>query len=75
MTEKCKTCKEEIDSGIWISPQFVDEGVLLFCSEKCKDEYIQAKLERIKVQYPKYYEKINLGKGGDWWDGKIDRKI
>jgi len=33
ISEKCKTCKEKFDSGIWISPQFADEKVLLFCSE------------------------------------------
>ncbi len=71
MAEKCKTCKEEIDSEVWISPQFREEGTLLFCSNECKEEYIKMKLERIKVLYPKYYEKIKLGKGGEWWDGKI----
>lgn len=34
MTETCKTCKKEYVSGIWMSPQFVDEKVLLFCSLK-----------------------------------------
>lgn len=58
MTETCKTCKKEIDSGIFLSPQFADERVLLFCSEKCEDEYIKAKLERIKSSYPKYYDKL-----------------
>lgn len=58
MSEICKTCHKEFDSGIWISPQFKDEKVLLFCSKKCKNEYIQMKLERIKVNYPKYYNKI-----------------
>ncbi len=58
MSEICKTCHKNFDSGIWMSPQFVDEKVLLFCSDKCKNKYIQMKLERIKVNYPKYYQKI-----------------
>jgi len=58
MSEKCKTCKEEFDSGIWLSPQFKDEKVLLFCSEKCREEYIKMKLRRLKWNYPKYYEKV-----------------
>ncbi len=58
MAEICKTCKNKFDSGIWIALQFVDEGVLLFCSEKCKKEYIKKKLDRIKTEYPKYYEKL-----------------
>ncbi|MFH1711209.1 MAG: hypothetical protein ABH840_02770 [Nanoarchaeota archaeon] len=58
MSEKCKTCKGEFDSGIWMSPQFKDEKVLLFCSENCKKKYIKMKLIRIKGNYPKYYDKI-----------------
>jgi ribosomal protein L24E len=58
MQETCKTCKEKVESGIFLSPQFSDEKVLLFCSEKCRDEHIKAKLERIKSSYPKYYEKL-----------------
>ncbi len=58
MSELCKTCHKKFDSGIWMSPQFADEKVLLFCNEKCKKEYIKMKLERIKVSYPKYYNKI-----------------
>ena len=58
MSEICKTCHKEFDSGIWMSPQFADEKVQLFCSEKCKDKYIKMKLERIKVNYPKYYQKM-----------------
>ncbi|MDO8460091.1 MAG: hypothetical protein Q7S74_03210 [Nanoarchaeota archaeon] len=58
MTETCKTCKKEFDAGIWIAPQFADEGVLLFCSEECKKEYLKKKLKKIKIEYPKYYEKI-----------------
>ncbi len=58
MSETCKTCREKFDSGIWLSSQFPDEKVLLFCSEKCKELYLHQKLERIKVEYPKYYAKI-----------------
>lgn len=58
MSETCKTCKKKVASGIWMSPQFIDEKVLLFCSDKCKKEYIKMKLERIKVEYPKYYDKL-----------------
>src|SRR3989339_712928 len=57
MSEKCITCKREFKSGIWLSPQFADEKVLLFCSEKCKKEYLKIKLERIETEYPQYYEK------------------
>ena len=58
MAEKCKTCKNIFNEGIWLAPQFSDEKVLLFCSERCKYEYIKAKLQRIKFNYPKYYEKV-----------------
>ena len=58
MTEKCKTCHKEFNSGIWMSGQFINEKVLLFCSDKCKKRYIKKKLNRIKVGYPKYYEKL-----------------
>jgi len=58
MSERCKTCHKEFDSGIWISPQFADEKVLLFCSDKCKKEYIEKKLNRIKSGYPGYYKKL-----------------
>lgn len=58
MSETCKTCKEKFDFGIWIAPQFKEEGVLLFCSEKCKAEYLKMKLRRIKDEYPAYYSKI-----------------
>jgi len=60
--EKCRTCKKEFDSGIWLSPEFKDEKVLLFCSEKCKKDYLKMKLNRIKTQYPRYYEKIKNSK-------------
>ena len=62
MTERCKTCRKDFDSGIWMSPQFKDKRILLFCSEKCKNEYIDMKLRRIKVNYPSYYKKIKDGK-------------
>ena len=58
MTETCKTCRKKFDSGIWLAPQFADEKVLLFCSEECKKEYLMKKLNRIKIKYPKYYEKL-----------------
>lgn len=56
--EICKNCHIRFDSGIWMSTQFKDEKVLLFCSEKCKKRYIKMKLERIKVNYPNYYKKL-----------------
>ena len=58
MSETCKTCKKKVDYGIFVPLQFTDEKALLFCSEKCKDKYIKMKLERIKVNYPKYYDKL-----------------
>ena len=58
ISEICKTCRKEFDSGIWMSPQFKDKRVLLFCSNKCKEKYLKMKLERIKVNYPNYYKKI-----------------
>jgi len=64
MGETCTSCRKEFDSGIWLSPQFREEKVLLFCSEKCKENYLKLKLRRIKVNYPNYYEKIiNSAKG------------
>ncbi len=63
--ESCKTCKKECQSGIWLSPQFANEKTLLFCSQECKDKYIQNKLERIKVNYPSFYEKVK-NKGAFW---------
>ncbi len=71
MSEICKTCEKGFDSGIWISPQFRDEKVLLFCSNKCKNEYLKMKLERIKTEYPEYYDKImkssrNVGENPFW---------
>lgn len=61
MTEKCKTCKKQFNSGIWLAPQFRDEKVLLFCSNKCKKEYIKMKLRRIKMNYPGYYARLRRG--------------
>ena len=58
ISEVCKNCRRKFDSGIWLASQFKDEKVLLFCSDKCKKRYIKNKLERIKVEYPEYYEKI-----------------
>lgn len=58
MGEICKTCRKKFDSGIWLSPEFIDEKVLLFCSDKCKKEYLKMKLRRIKTEYPNYYEKL-----------------
>ena len=58
MGEPCKTCKKKFDSEIWIAPQFADEGILLFCSEECKKEYLRRKLGWIKMEYPKYYERL-----------------
>lgn len=59
-----------------MSAQFNDEKVLLFCSEKCKKKYFKAKLERIKVSYPKYYEKVlkSLKKKDGWWFELSERK-
>jgi ribosomal protein L24E len=65
MSEICKTCREEFNSGIWVSPQLRDERLLLFCSNKCKERYIKMKLKRIKINYPNYYNKIiNSSKDG-----------
>ena len=58
MKIKCKTCNNEFKSGIWLAPEFADEKVLLFCSEKCKKEYIKSKLMRLKSSYPDYYKKL-----------------
>lgn len=58
MSETCKNCRKNFDSGIWMSPQFKDERFLLFCSDKCKKEYIKMKLKRIKINYPRYYKKL-----------------
>ena len=56
--EICKKCCNRFDSGIWISSQFKDEKLLLFCSEKCKSVYFNIKIRRIKEEYTKYYEKL-----------------
>ena len=68
MTEICKSCKNEFNSGIWVAPQFRDEKVLLFCSDKCKNKYLKAKLNRIKIEYPRYYKNLltKLNKKGEF---------
>ena len=58
MGETCKTCKKQVNEGIWLSPQFSDEKVLLFCSNQCKLEHIKDKLNRIKGNYPTFYDNI-----------------
>ncbi|MCF7860961.1 hypothetical protein K9M79_01855 [Candidatus Woesearchaeota archaeon] len=63
--EHCKVCKKDCQSGIWLSPQFANEKTLLFCSDDCKEKYIQNKLERIKTNYPSFYEKVK-NKGAFW---------
>ncbi|RLE47734.1 hypothetical protein DRJ25_01675 [Candidatus Woesearchaeota archaeon] len=63
--ERCVMCKRECQSGVWLAPQFDNEKVLLFCSEECKNKYIQKKLERIKMNYPSFYEKVK-DKGAFW---------
>ena len=65
MSEKCKVCKEKFNSGIWLTPQFKEEKVFLFCSDKCKNKHIKEKLERIKMKYPNYYNKLLKTKGND----------
>ena len=74
MSEECKACQKEFDLGIWVSPQFPDEKVWLFCSEECKKKFLKAKLERIKTGYPKYYEKIKNGKD-DYWNKVLEKEI
>ncbi len=39
--EICKTCRKKIDFGIWLAPEFIDEKVLLFCSERCKKNILK----------------------------------
>lgn len=72
MAETCKTCKRESDSGIWLSPQFADEKVFLFCSVDCKNKFIKEKLERLKVSYPKYYEMVMKGEE-KWWNKAMEK--
>jgi ribosomal protein L24E len=71
MSEKCKNCEKEFDSGIWLAPQFNDEKVLLFCSDKCKKIYLKRKLRGIKDEYPKYYERIKGGKVESIFEGAL----
>ena len=54
----CKTCKKRVNSGILVESQFKENPLLTFCSEKCKKQYIEKKLNRIKWKYPKFYDKI-----------------
>ncbi|MFW6450113.1 MAG: hypothetical protein ACOCZ6_03595 [Nanoarchaeota archaeon] len=63
--ETCKFCKKACQSGTWLSPQFSNEKTLLFCSEECKESYIKEKLDRIKINYPSFYEKVK-NKGAFW---------
>lgn len=56
--ESCKFCKEKCQSGIWLSPQFANEKTLLFCSKECQEKYIKEKFEKIKVNYPSFYENV-----------------
>ena len=74
MGETCKSCGKEFKSGIWLSPQFADEKVLLFCSEKCKKEYLKLKLGRIKTEYPKYYEKLKKSMKETFFDEVLNEK-
>lgn len=72
-TEKCKNCEKQFESGIWLAPEFKDEKVLLFCSEKCKKEYLRMKLRRIKMKYPNHYEKIKTGKVKSIYNDVIEK--
>lgn len=58
ITQSCKTCKKICSKGLWLSPQFIEEKVLLFCSEKCMSEWKTIKLQRVKTNYPEYYSNI-----------------
>lgn len=53
---------------MWLAPQFADEKVLLFCSEKSKKKYLRGKLERIKIEYPKHYQKLKKSKKENFFD-------
>ncbi|MDP4039534.1 MAG: hypothetical protein Q8P57_03060 [Candidatus Pacearchaeota archaeon] len=75
MSEKCKTCRKEFISGIWLAPQFIDEKVLLFCSNKCKNQHIKEKLDRIKWNYPGFYKKIMKSLKEGKRDKAIDEKL
>ena len=66
--EKCKSCHKDRSSGIWLSPQYKSEKVLLFCSSDCRDKYLSMKMDRIKVNYPKFYDKLMKSKKqGAFW--------
>lgn len=36
-----------------------------FCKKECQENYIKEKLEKIKVNYPSFYEKVK-NKGVFW---------
>ncbi len=74
MNETCKTCKKVFDLGICMSPQFNDEKVLLFCSEKCRLEYLKYKLQHIKSSYPKYYDKLVNSSDKNYFSDAIEKK-
>ncbi|MFH1585203.1 MAG: hypothetical protein ABIB79_00365 [archaeon] len=74
MSEICKTCRNKFDSGIWLASEFNDEKVLLFCSDKCKKKYLKMKLRRIKIEYPKYYEKLKGSSKKSIYDEVLDRE-
>ena len=63
--ETCKSCRKDCQAGFSLSPQFTSEKTLLFCSEDCKEAYIKDKLERIRENYPSFYEKVKH-KGTFW---------
>lgn len=75
MSEKCRTCRKEFISGIWLASQFIDEKVLLFCSDKCKNQHIKEKLDRIKGNYPGFYNKIMKSLKEGRKDKAIDEKL
>jgi len=61
--ERCKNCGEEFDSGIWVGSQFANEKVYLFCSDKCRIEFLKCKLEKIRLEYPSFYDKLKRSSG------------
>lgn len=54
----CLECKKKNSFGIWIESKFKENPILIFCSEKCKNDYLKRKIDKIKTEYPKYYNKI-----------------
>ena len=75
MAERCKTCGKDFEEGIWLSPQFRDEKVLLFCTEKCKKEYLKSKLNRIKGNYPEFYNRLVACIKAGKKDKSVDPKL